>query len=206
MPRVSSVRQNVRGWPSPQKAATGSSRNLAPRNDSRPENRCVWIVAADQPLDSQVAILSAGNDHRGSSGQRCKWLTKPAQREHTAAQRIQRVDQHDVPIALQTKMLESVVEQEDVRMQFSLHAAADFVAIGADPHMRGSLPHVGLRLIAGLLDWRTFRRAERSHPAAICGRIPASGWPGSGPLRPASALNAPRTATSPPRPWRARRR
>ena len=149
MPRVSSVRQNVRGWPSPQKAPTGPGGNFAPEDyNPRTKNGRVRIVSPDQPLDSQVAILGARNDDRRGSGQRCEGLAQPAEREHAAAQRVQRVDQHNIPIALQTEMLESVVQQEKHRVQFPLHAAADFVAIGADPDMRGGLPHVHLRLIS----------------------------------------------------------
>src|SRR5665213_2389412 len=117
----------------PAKGGNRAGRKLALRDYSSPENWRRCIVAADQSLDSHVAILSAGNDHRGSSIQRCKWLTKPAERKHTAAQRIQRVD------------------QDDVRMQFLLHAATDSVAISADSHMRSALAHVLLRLISGLI-------------------------------------------------------
>ena len=95
-------------------------------------------------MTTAVARASAANGSR-----------KPAKREDAAAQRIQRIDQYDISIALQTKMLESVVEQEHIRIQFPLHAAADFVAIGADPYMRSGLPHVSLRLISRLFDGRT---------------------------------------------------
>ena len=176
----------------PTEGGNRSCRNLALGDDSRPKNRRVRIVSPDQPLDSQVAILGAGNDDRRGSRQRRERLTQPAERENAAAQRIQRVDQHDIPIALQAEMLESVIEQEDVRLQFPLHPAADFVAIGTDPHMRRGLPHVGLRFVAGLLDRRvpprgtiTSNRDLRPYP-----RVRMAGF------RPASASLCAKCATN----------
>ena len=96
IPSVSSVRQNVRGWPSPQKAPP-ACRDLASRRRLRARKiGASRIVSPDQLLDSQVATLGAGNDDGRGPGQRGQRLAQPAQREHSAAQRVQRIDQHDI--------------------------------------------------------------------------------------------------------------
>src|SRR5579872_1188759 len=136
------------------KGCNGAGRQIALRNNTRTEDRCVRIVALDHPLNPRMATLGAGNYDRRGPGQRRKRLTQPSKREHAASQRIQRVDQYNIPIALQTKMLESVVEQKTVRLELPLHPTADFIAIGADPHVRKGLPDVRLRLVSGLLDGR----------------------------------------------------
>src|SRR5271154_4087790 len=106
------------------------------RNHAAAEDWRGLIVAADQLFDAGdvLAGLDTSDDDDRGARHVLERFAKTAQGKHAARERIEGIDQNDVFVALETNVLESVIEQEDGRPETcpTFHLAAHFEAVRAD--------------------------------------------------------------------------
>src|SRR5579875_2726655 len=83
--------------------------------------------------------------------ERSKRLTQPAQwKDFLPAEGVQTIDQHNVEIAVQARVLESVIEQQNISgWKLVAQDLGGFIAIGADADRRNCMAQEDLRFIAG---------------------------------------------------------
>ena len=91
------------------------------------EDGCAGIVAPQQMFHAlhHAARIAARDDEDAGAGEPFQRLAEPAQRQRVAAaERIQRIHQHDVDTAANPCVLKAVVQQHDVHAKFDFELSS----------------------------------------------------------------------------------
>src|SRR5882724_11824552 len=158
-----------------------SGRNLPPGGQidptlghrARAKNGRAGIVAAQcqlQIVGAAIALAARDDDDIGAhqGGER---LAQAPEREYfAAAERSERVNQHDVRLALEADMLKAVIEDQDVDAKALLENSPGVKAVRANAHRRHAPAQENLRLVARLGNLHTLSWLEDEMPGE---RLPA---------------------------------
>lgn len=132
------------------KFGAGESHPFA-RHGAAAVNGRGWVVTPDEIFDASGVLprFDPSNEDRLGAGNVCEWLPKAAEGEDAAAERVERVDEDDVEIAVKARVLEAVIEEEEVRMELRFEVTADGIAIGGDPQVGVAGANEDLSFVAG---------------------------------------------------------
>ncbi len=132
---------------------------------ARAKDRRTRVERPQLPHNACILPLRRGaHDHESSRPrERAQRFAQISQRENrAAAERIQGIDQHQIQIAPQPGVLESIVQKEDVRPVFFFEQTAGDKTVGADACVRVARLHEDLRLISGEADGRGLSRLHQN--------------------------------------------
>jgi hypothetical protein len=121
---------------------------------ARVEHGSLRIVAGQHPAYRAVVAsrLGAGQHEYVGAGQRGQRFAKTSNREQfPSRERVERIDQHNVAVAPEAAMLESIVEDEDVGASELLQPLAGVESIWRDARVGMPFPHEYLCFVAGLI-------------------------------------------------------
>ncbi len=126
----------------------------AERLNARPEDGRVRVNFAE-PLgngsETYVGITTGHDKHAGST-EGCKRLAQAASRDNLLpAKWVERVDQDDVDVAIQKRVLETVIENENIaRRKFTPKQLRDPIPIRSDSYRDTCAAKEDLRFITGI--------------------------------------------------------
>src|SRR5579885_498688 len=121
------------------------------RDDARPEHRSAPVVSSYRTLDrgGTDARLRPGYYEGVRPRQSIERLPKTAPwKGRAASERIERIDEDNIQLAGQRPVLETVVQQENVRIETLRKQAAGFVPVPTNSNVHNAGPDKDLRFIA----------------------------------------------------------
>src|SRR5262249_8424772 len=111
--------------------------------DARMKDLSIRIVSAQQVLGARhhAPRLAAGDDENSAARQAIeRFAQAPQWQRIAAAERVERIHQHNIQPAMNARMLKSVIQHHHVDVELALQQSAHVPTLGSYPHWSNARP------------------------------------------------------------------